>query len=362
MPNNLSVYETAPLDFRDMVQLLKCNHTEISEQLYRVSAQIKEKYCGNIVYLRGLIEYSNICTKNCYYCGIRKGNAQVHRYTVTEKEVLSVVKKAYEKNYGSIVIQSGERKDSQFIKAIDRLVQKIKQMTNGTLGITLSVGEQSYDVYKMWRESGAERYLLRIETSDETLYKKIHPNDPFHSFVARLNALEALQKASYQTGTGVMIGLPFQTEEHLARDLMFMKDWDIDMCGMGPYLEHKNTPLRKYRHLLPPKEKRFEWTLKMIALLRIIMKDINIAATTAMQTIAKDGRIEAIRVGANVMMPNITPYAYRDDYWLYENKPATFEAPEDHLPYLEQKLKSIKHHIGYGTKGNSPHYYARTTR
>jgi biotin synthase len=157
-----------------------------------------------------------------------------------------------------------------------------------------------------------------------------------------------------------MIGLPFQTEEHLAKDLMFMQDFDIDMCGMGPYIEHKETPLWIYKNVIPPKEKRFELTLKMVALLRIMMKDINIAATTAMQTIFPDGRIKAVKAGANVIMPNITPGKYRDDYFLYEDKPSTFETPEDHLPYLERKLKTIGHNIGYGLLGTAPHYYIRT--
>ncbi len=346
-------------DGKLLAAILDCSSESLFKSLINKAAIIKEKYCGNVVYLRGLIEYSNICRKNCYYCGIRRDNKTIVRYTVKEDEIINTAKIAYEKKYGSIVIQSGERNDKEFIKTIDRIIRKIKQVSNGKLGITLSVGEQSYDVYKMWYESGAHRFLLRIESSDEDLYKKIHPNDEVHSFINRLKALENLKKADYQTGTGVMIGLPFQTSEHLAKDLLFMKDFDIDMCGMGPYLEHHKTPLWEYRHLLKPQKERLNLTLKMVALLRILMKDINIAATTAMQTIEPEGRIKAIQAGANVLMPNITPAQYRDNYFLYENKPKTFEAPEDHLPHLGKKLKTVNHTIYYGTWGDSKHFFRK---
>ena len=359
MKIDLSIYEHSRLDYKDIVFILKCENKNLIEDLIEIAAGIKKKYCGNVVYLRGLVEYSNVCNKNCFYCGIRKDNKEVNRYVVKENEIIDVFKIAYEKKYGSVVIQSGERTDKTFVKKIDNIIKKIKQISNGELAITLSTGEQSYDVYKMWRESGAERFLLRIETSDEELYKKLHPSDELHSFISRLKALENIKKAGYQTGTGIMIGLPFQAEEHLAKDLLFMKDFDIDMCGMGPYIEHKKTPLWKFKELVPSKSKRFSLTLKMVALLRILMKDINIAATTAMQTIEKNGRIKAIKAGANVIMPNITPQKYRDDYFLYENKPKTFEAPEDHLDYLEQELKKINHEIGYGNTGTSQHFLSK---
>ncbi len=344
-------------DCKLLAAILDCSSDSLLKSLINQAAKIKKKYCGNIVYLRGLIEYSNICRKNCHYCGIRKDNKTIVRYTVTEDEVINTAKLAYEKNYGSIIIQSGERNNKEFVKSIDKLIRRIKQVSNGKLGITLSVGEQSYDIYKMWYNSGAHRFLLRIESSDEELYKKIHPDDEIHSFINRLKALENLKKAGYQTGTGVMIGLPFQTSEHLAKDLLFMKDFDIDMCGMGPYLEHHKTPMWRYRHSLKPQKERFNLTLKMVALLRILMKDINIAATTAMQTIESGDRIKAIQAGANVLMPNITPAQYRDNYFLYENKPKTFEAPEDHLPHLEAGLKKINHSIGFGIWGDSKHFF-----
>ncbi len=346
-------------DGKILKNILECNSKQLLKNLINKAVQTKKQYCKNIVYLRGLIEFSNLCPRNCYYCGIRKDNKKIKKYTISEKEIIPIIKEAYTKGYGSIVLQAGERRDQIFIKQIDRIICKTKQLSNGELGITLSLGEQDYNVYKIWYESGAERYLLRIESSDEKLYKKLHPNDNLHSFTNRLIALEHLKTIGYQTGTGVMIGLPFQTPEHLAKDLMFMKNFDIDMCGMGPYIEHQNTPLWQYRNIIPASNKRFELTLKMIALLRILIKDINIAATTAMQTLVPEGRIKAIEAGANVIMPNLTPGHYRDYYNLYENKPTTFEAPKEHLDFLEKKLKTINHTIGLFNQGTSKHFIKR---
>ena len=221
------------------------------------------------------------------------------------------------------------------------------------MGITLSLGEQSFETYQRWFEAGAHRYLIRIETSEGKLYRKLHPNDSLHDFDNRLRCINDLKKIGYQTGTGVMIGLPFQTVESLARDLLFMKDLDIDMVGMGPYIEHENTPLIQFREMLLQDYKRFELSLKMIAVLRIMMKDINIAATTAIQTLNRNGREEAIRAGANVIMPNITPGRYRDDYALYRNKPVTGLNHVDDLKMIESGLKRIGHSLAYDEWGDS---------
>ncbi|MFA7141542.1 MAG: [FeFe] hydrogenase H-cluster radical SAM maturase HydE [Proteiniphilum sp.] len=326
------------------------------EQLFRHSAAVKQEYVGNSVYLRGLIELSNICEKDCYYCGIRRSNCKVHRYTVSHDEVLAAVRFAYEKGFGSVTIQSGEMTSPAFIRRIDRILREAKKITQGEIGITLSCGEQTEETYRRWFESGAERYLLRIETSSEALYRKLHPDDAKHSYARRVEALEALRKTGYQTGTGVMIGLPFQTAEDLADDLLFMKQREIDMCGMGPYIAHADTPLWAFRDQLLPLGARLRLSLRMVSLLRILMPDINIAATTALQAIATEGREEAICIGANVLMPNITPAQYRDDYLLYENKPVFTRNDEDELAYLEAQLQKINHHIGYYRKGNSPHY------
>lgn len=339
----------------DLIYLLNAKgEDEIS--LFNHSSQIKQQHIGNTIYLRGLIELSNICKKDCYYCGIRHSNTATHRYCLTHEEVMQAVKFAHENGFGSVAIQSGELSSKRFTNQIDAILKEAKRITNNEIGITLSCGEQPEDTYRRWFESGADRYLLRIESSSEELYYKIHPNDEKHSFKNRLKTLESLKKIGYQTGTGVMIGLPFQTIEHLVNDLLFMKSFDIDMCGMGPYIEHANTPLYQYKNQLLPLTERLDLSFKMVVLLRILMPDINIAATTAMQTIEKNGREKAIRIGANVLMPNITPKKYRDDYFLYENKPVSARNDEDELKSFEQKLKAIGHEIGYYRQGNSKHY------
>jgi biotin synthase len=342
----------------DIVYLLGLRGAEKS-QLFTESARVKEKHVGNKVYFRGLIEFSNVCLKNCLYCGIRHENSHVHRYNLTDEEIIDAAVFAAENNYGSLVLQSGEIQHASFTRRMEKLLTAIHKATDGKLRITLSCGEQSGDTYKVWHDSGAHRYLLRIESSNPELYKKLHPNNENHSYQRRLDSLFSLQQAGYQVGTGVMIGLPFQTPDDLAGDLLFMKQFNIDMVGMGPYLEHEETPLYEFRDMLLPREERFQLTLKMIAILRILMKDINIAATTALQAIDKLGREKAIKIGANVIMPNITPGKYRDDYLLYQNKPCTDENPDDCKTCLEARIALADNVIAYGEWGDSGHFQKR---
>lgn len=339
----------------ELILLLQAKDDE-KTYLFEQSKKIKEQYVGNKVYFRGLIEFSNICVKNCYYCGIRRDNKKLERYTLTDDDVLNAARFAYERNYGSIVLQAGENCSSSYTKRITYLLEEIKKLSDGQLGITLSLGEQSEETYRNWYEAGAHRYLLRIETSNKELYKKIHPNDKLHDFEKRKQCLLTLKKIGYQLGTGVMIGLPYQTLEDLADDLLFMKEMDIDMCGMGPYIEHKETPFYSTKLSLLSLEERYDLTLKMIAILRLMMKDINIASTTALQAIDPIGREKAIAIGANIIMPNITPTKYRDKYFLYENKPCSDEDAEDCVKCLEMRIKHIGGEIGYGEWGDSKHY------
>lgn len=315
---------------------------------------------GKKVFFRGLIEFSNYCTKDCYYCGIRKGNSGAERYDIDDEAILSAARFAHDNKYGSIVLQSGERSDDKFVERISQLLAKIKTATNGELGITISLGEQSIDTYKAWRAAGAHRYLLRIETSNEELYYKIHPKDSNHDFTQRVDCLRKLKEAGFQTGTGVMIGLPFQTYEDLADDLLFFKSLDIDMVGMGPFIEHTETPLYEFKDQLWPLKRRFEVALNMIAALRLLMPDINIAAATALQAIDPMGREKALRYGANVIMPNITPTLHRKNYTLYENKPCTDEGAEDCSNCLSIRVEMAGREIGYSEWGDSQHYFKRT--
>jgi biotin synthase len=354
----LQILEKGNYSYEDLIRLLS-SAGEDKTLLFTHSKAIKAKHVGNKVYFRGLIEYSNRCSKNCYYCGIRGGNKAVNRYQLPDHDVLEAAKYAWENNYASIVIQAGERSGKQYVKKIEELLKKIHAATNSELHVTLSLGEQSADTYRRWYEAGAHRYLLRIEVSNELLYKKLHPDNSSHSFRQRIAALYTLREVGFQIGTGVMIGLPFQTLGNLAEDLIFFREMDIDMAGMGPYIEHAETPLYQYRNELLPLKERFELALKMVAILRSMMKNINIAATTAMQTIDPQGREKALMVGANVIMPNLTPVRFREGYLLYENKPCLDEEASECKNCLEARIKIAGDEIAYGEWGDSKHFRER---
>lgn len=339
----------------DLIALLSATEEE-SKVLFRRAEEVKTEFVGNKVYFRGLIEFSNICGKNCFYCGIRAGNNNVSRYNLSDSEVLEAARFAYENHYASVVLQSGEIATDAFSCRIENLVNEIKTLSDGKLGITLSLGEQDEETYRRWFAAGAHRYLLRIETSNRALYQKIHPQNEHHDFNTRLQCLINLRNIGFQVGTGVMIGLPFQSIEDLADDLLFLKEFDVDMVGMGPYIEHPDTPLYEYRDLLKPKQDRLFLALKMIAVLRILMKDINIAAATALQAIDPMGREKGIKFGANIIMPNITPGVYRNSYALYEDKPCTDENPDDCAQCLEARISMTGNTIGYNEWGDSKHF------
>jgi len=339
----------------ELVKLLSSEGDE-RQQLFQRAQTVKMKTVGNKVYFRGLVEFSNICAKDCLYCGIRKSNEKVIRYEATDDEILEACRFAWVNRFGSVVLQSGELSSPAFVKRVDLLLRKIKERSNRELGITLSCGEQTIETYRQWRKSGAHRYLLRIESSNPELYRKIHPENDFHRFDRRLQALKDLKTTGYQVGTGVMIGFPFQTIEDLADDLLFLKQIDVDMVGMGPYIEHEDTPLYEFRNLIKTKQERFDLALKMVATLRLLMPDINIAAATALQAIDPSGREKALTIGANILMPNLTPCDYRKEYQLYEDKPCLDEDAELCRNCLEARIELAGCEIGYGEWGDSKHY------
>ena len=347
------------LSKEDILVLLNTNKDEAVE-LYKKAAEVKAKTVGNRVYFRGLIEFSNICEKDCLYCGIRKSNKNFSRYNLTDEQILEAASFALNEGYASLAIQSGELRSPAFTLRIEQLLQKINNMSNGKLGITISLGEQDKETYQRWFDAGAHRYLLRIESSKADLYYKLHPKNKLHEHQARLKCLHDLRSVGYQVGTGVMIGAPFQSIENLADDLLFLRDFDIDMCGMGPYIEHEDTPLFTESGSLKSKRERFVLSLKMIAILRIMMPDINIAAATALQAIDPIGREKALKVGANIMMPNITPGLYRNDYSLYEDKPCTDEEASDCKNCMEIRIKMAGSIIGYGEWGDSLRFGRRS--
>lgn len=340
---------------RELLELLSIEDGSVLDALYKRAYEVKLAEIGRKVSLRGLIEMSNICRKNCYYCGIRRDNGLVPRYMLAAGEIIECALWAHKRQYGSIVIQSGEVVSEEFSAFIENVLREIKELTNDGLGVTLSLGEQPCDYLKRWREAGADRYLLRIETSNPELYRKLHPVD--HSFSERVECLKAIKELGFQLGTGVMIGLPGQTLDDLVSDLRFMEKIGVDMIGMGPYIPHDDTPLGKDSALSGDfSARQLTLSLKMIACARILLKDVNIAATTALQALDEKGREKGLLAGANVLMPNITSTAYRKSYQLYKNKPCLEENSDQCRLCLSSRVKSIGEEILWGERGDSPHY------
>lgn len=342
----------------ELTRLLQLEDQEKIESLYRRAYQKKVENVGKKVYFRGIIEFSNHCQKNCYYCGIRRGNQTLTRYEMSREEIIKSARWVYDNGYGSLVLQSGEIESEEYTTYIENLIRDIKEISGGELGITLSLGEQSENTYRRWFQAGAHRYLLRIETSNPELYKELHPGD--HQFQRRLECLNNLQEIGYQTGTGVMIGLPGQSPADLAADLKFFQRYGIDMIGMGPYVTHTGTPLASGDKIPDDSgERNLDLSLKMVSLLRILMPDVNIAATTALQALHPRGREKALKAGANILMPVVTPREYREDYQLYENKPCIDEDAGDCKGCLSKRVESIGEDIAYGEWGDPPHYFRR---
>lgn len=346
----------------DVMTLLALTDPEECKALYDAAYAVKARQVGAVVYYRGLIEFSNRCIKNCKYCGIRKDNTQVERFDTERKDILAMAKWTYDNQYGSITLQSGERQDPAFITYIEGLIRDIKALSNDELGITLCVGEQDEETYQRWFEAGAHRYLLRIETSNPSLYATLHPQDGHHEWLRRKDCLMMLRRIGYQVGTGVMIGLPGQTIEDLAEDIIFYRDFDIDMIGMGPYVVHHDTPIGQYvlktgLDSEKEKERRFRLGLNMIAVTRLFLPDVNIAATTALQALHPLGRELGLKAGANVLMPIVTLPKFRSQYLLYDNKPCVEDKPDQCRHCLNARVASVGDVVGFGKWGDSPHYF-----
>ena len=328
---------------------------EDHEELFSAAYMLKCRHVGKVVALRGIVEMGNVCAKNCFYCGIRRGNAEVSRYQLTEDDAVRMARWCFDQRYGSVVLQSGEIESEAHTELIERILKRIREFGGDAFGVTLSLGEQTEEVYRRWRVAGAHRYLLRIETSAPELYAKLHPAD--HSHARRVECLRTLKRLGYQTGSGVMCGLPGQTPDDLARDIEFYHETDLDMIGMGPYLPHPDTPLGKGIELTPEYAKRqLELGLRMIAVTRLYLHDVNIAATTALQALDDRGREKGILAGANVMMPNVTDPEYRKNYRLYENKPCLDENSAQCRNCLNWRVLSIGEKIAWGVRGDPPHY------
>lgn len=290
------------------VELVKYLDGLDDSSLFELADLVRREQVGDVVHLRGLIEFSNHCRQNCCYCGLRREHVDLNRYRLSENEIVCAAQRAKELGYGSVVMQSGE--DLHIgVDVLCRIIERVKRDTG--LAITLSVGERTRDEYRCLRLAGADRYLLRFETSDAALYAQMRPGCKLED---RLQCLRDLRELDYQVGSGCLIGLPGQSLEMLASDLVLIKQLDLDMIGVGPFLPHPSTPLAASL------SGSFEVTLRFVALLRLMNPKCHIPATTAMGTLHPEGRQRALRCGANILMPNVTPTDYRRYYDLYPNK------------------------------------------
>jgi biotin synthase len=350
-------------DKDDIIALLSISDESELELLRAKAEEILFKHTGDKVFLRGLIEFSNYCVNDCNYCGIRK-SANVGRYTLKMQDIIDSALWSASQGYGSAVLQSGERRDEAFVDFVCEAIRNIKEKTKSVilpegLGITLSVGEQSEETYRRFFEAGAKRYLLRIESSNQDLFSKIHPKE--QSFENRYRCLKSLQSIGFQTGTGVMIGLPGQTIEDLANDVLFFRDNNIDMIGMGPFIPSADTPMNA--EIYPwDKERNLSLALKMIAVSRIVLKDVNIASTTALQAIKDGAREDGLRFGANVIMPQQTPQTVRKDYQLYDGKPFLSESLNDLSIGLRIRVESIGRKLALNEQGDPLHFFNRNSK
>nr|WP_245530609.1 [FeFe] hydrogenase H-cluster radical SAM maturase HydE [Pseudothermotoga thermarum] len=282
------------------------------QELFEFANEVREKYVGKQVHIRGIIEFSNYCVQNCLYCGLRRDNKKLTRYRMSLQEIIDRAKLIASFGIKTVVLQSGE----DFSYTTDDISYLIREIKKLNVAITLSLGERSFEEYKVWKELGADRYLMRHETANPQLYAALHPND---SFEIRKSHLFYLKKLGYETGAGSMVGLPGQTPYDLALDIAFVKELDADMIGIGPFIPHPDTPLAN------EKGGDLKTCLKMIALARIAVPTANIPATTALGTINPFGRELGLKWGANVIMPNMTPNPYRPNYSLYPGKICVFE-------------------------------------
>lgn len=325
------------LTYNDILDFLRSRDKSEIDHLYKTADRIRSEYVGDEIQVRALLDFSNCCSKNCLYCGLRKGNTKLSRYRMGEDEIVTAARQAAEKGYRTIVMQSGE--DAFYTeKMICRIIKKIKASCD--VAVTLSLGERPYKTLKAWFKAGADRYLLKHETSEPALYKMLHPDLIFEN---RILALKNLKEIGYQTGSGIMIGLPGQTYESVANDILLFKELDIDMIGCGPYIHNPKTPLAETtpdrRQYIQPEE---EAVYKVVALTRIVTHDTMIPATTALSTINPvSGAVSAFNAGANVIMVNVTPEQHKSFYEIYPRNTV-----DRGIPDSQQLLQSLEKSTG----------------
>lgn len=325
--------KTKNLSDDEFLSLLSTN--EYDEKLFGAADSIRRKIYGDKVYIRGLIEFTNYCKNDCFYCGIRCGNKKAERYRLGKDEILACCKDGYSLGFRTFVLQGGE--DEYFTDAVLCDIISDIRLSYPDCAITLSVGEKSRKSYESFFEAGANRYLLRHETADSTHYSKLHP--PTMSLENRKKCLFDLKSIGYQVGSGFMVGSPFQTLENILSDLRFLQELKPDMIGIGPYITHKDTPFKNYP------SGSFELTLRLVSILRLMFPYALLPSTTALGTIAPNGREAGLKAGANVVMPNLSPVRFRKLYDLYENKICTGEEAAQCRSCLEARVKSAGYEI-----------------
>ncbi len=339
---------------QQIIDWLKTDDAGLLEELWTTADTVRRENVGDAVHLRGLVEISNICVRNCGYCGIRAGNAGVSRYRMDDDEILECARLAVGFGYGTLVLQAGEDygiTDEWFSKVIGR----IKRETD--LAITLSLGERDDADLVAWKNAGADRYLLRFETSNKELYDRIHPPLPGRN-ADRFRILRRLREIGYEVGSGIMVGIPGQTYDDLADDILAFREYDIDMIGIGPYIPHPETPLgREAAGLNAPEGGQVPatelMTCKAVALTRIVCPLVNIPSTTALATINRtEGREHGLSRGANICMPNLTPKKYRELYEIYPAKANCDENADESNARIQSRIRAMGRTIGIG-RGDS---------
>ena len=320
---------------QEIVELLKTN--EQDAELFAAADRIRKQFVGDEVHLRGLIEFTNCCAQNCLYCGLRQDNAKLERYRLEPETIIEFASKAAADGYKTVVMQAGEG-DFYSLEEMLHIIKSIKALD---VAITLSIGEKTREEYEAYRLAGADRYLLRIETTDKKLYEKMSPGMIFEN---RVRCLHDLNELGYELGTGCLVGLPGQTMESLADDILFFKELGADMIGVGPFIPNPDTPLGD------AEGGTFELSLKVMSITRLLMPDINIPATTAMEALNANGRMLGLQSGANVIMPNVTEGDYRRLYALYPGKICVGDTPAHCRNCVTGKIEGIGRSVsqGYG--------------
>lgn len=316
-------------------QIIECLELEHADDLFRQADKVRKQYCGEEVHLRGILEFSNHCCQDCHYCGLRRGNTKAMRYRMELDEIIHSAQKAIDLGITTVVLQSGED-EFYSIEQLCHIIQEIKKLN---LAVTVSVGERSFEDFNRLKDAGADRYLLRFETSDEKLYATLRPG---RCLKDRFECLYWLKKLDYQVGSGIMVGLPGQSLESIAQDILLFQDLDLDMIGIGPFLPHPNTPLAGSHNI------GIDMILKVVALTRIVTKNAHIPATTAVGTLDTQGRQKALACGANIIMPNITPTEYRKFYEIYPDKICASEAASECRRCVEEMIITCARTVGIG--------------